>query len=132
VTDGKRWFRGTGLWEGGRVTVDLFAGLPVSDYQRARAWYELLLGCGPAFLPNAKEAVWELAEHRYLYIVELPGRAGHALHTVFVDDLDERVGSIRARGIEPTVQEVYGNGVRKVIYRDPDGNEIGFGGAPQV
>jgi hypothetical protein len=22
------------------------------------------------------------------------------------------------------------NGVRKVIYRDPDGNEIGFGGAP--
>src|SRR6266511_1691638 len=27
-------------------------------------------------------------------------------------------------------QETYGNGVRKVIYRDPDGNEIGFGGGP--
>ena len=91
--------------------VDLFAGLPVSDYQRALTWYERLLGSEPAFFPNATEAVWELAEHRYLYIEELPERAGHALHTVFVDDLDERVESIGARGIEP-------------------GNEIGFGGAP--
>jgi catechol 2,3-dioxygenase-like lactoylglutathione lyase family enzyme len=112
------------------MTVDLFAGLPVSDYQRALTWYERLLGSEPAFLPNATEAVWELAEHRYLYIEELPGRAGHALHTVFVDDLDERVASISGRGIEPASQETYGNGVRKVTYRDPDGNEIGFGGAP--
>gem|GEM_PF-6322540 len=36
-----------------------------------------LLGSGPAFFPNATEAVWELAGHRYLYIKELPGRAGH-------------------------------------------------------
>ncbi|HLN77476.1 MAG TPA: VOC family protein [Nocardioidaceae bacterium] len=112
------------------MTVDLFAGLPVSDYQRALTWYQRLLGSEPAFLPNATEAVWELAEHRYLYIVELPERAGRALHTVFVDDLDERVESIGARGIEPASQETYGNGVRKVIYRDPDGNEIGLGGAP--
>ena len=100
------------------------------DYQRALSWYERLLGGELAFLPNATEAVWELAEHRYLYIAELPERAGHGLHTVFVDDLDERVESISARGIEPAAQETYGNGVRKVIYRDPDGIEIGFGGAP--
>ena len=56
--------------------------------------------------------------------------AGDALHKMFVDDLDKRVQSIRARGIEPASQETYGNGVRKVIYRDPDGNEIGFGGTP--
>jgi len=111
------------------MTVDLFAGLPVRDYQRARGWYERLLGGEPAFLPNATEAVWQLAEHRYVYIVELPERAGHAIHTVFVDDLDERVDGISARGIEPSAQETYANGVRKVIYRDPDGNEIGFGGA---
>jgi len=112
------------------VAVDLFAGLPVSDYQRALIWYERLLGFEPAFFPNATEAVWELAEHRYLYIEELPERAGHALHTLFVDNLDERVESISARGIQPASQETYGNGVRKVIYRDPDGNEIGLGGAP--
>jgi catechol 2,3-dioxygenase-like lactoylglutathione lyase family enzyme len=101
----------------------------VSDYQRALTWYERLLGSEPTFFPNATEAVWELAGHRYLYIKELPGHAGHGLLTVFVDDLDERVESIGARGIEPASQERYGNGVRKVIYRDPDGNEIGYGGA---
>ena len=111
------------------MTVDLFAGLPVSNYQRALTWYKRLLGSEPAFFPNATEAVWELAEHRYLYIAELPERVGHAVHTVFVDDLDQRVESISARGIEPASQETYGNGVRKVIYRDPDGNEISFGGA---
>lgn len=112
------------------MTLDLFAGLPVSDYERALVYYQRLLGSEPAFFPNATEAVWELAEHRYLYIEQLPERAGHALHTVFVDDLDERVEGISGRGIEPSSQETYENGVRKVIYRDPDGNEIGFGGPP--
>ena len=80
------------------MTVDLFAGIPVSDYQRAVAWYERLLGSEPAFQPHASEAVWELAEHRYLYVVQMPDRAGKGLNTVFVDDLDERVESIGARG----------------------------------
>jgi catechol 2,3-dioxygenase-like lactoylglutathione lyase family enzyme len=49
---------------------------------------------------------------------------------LFVDDLEERVAAIGVRGIEPALRETYDNGVRKVVYRDPDGNEIGFGGAP--
>ncbi|WP_369973620.1 VOC family protein [Prauserella sp. PE36] len=64
------------------MTLDLFAGLPVSDYQRALAWYERLLGSEPAFLPDDTEAVWELAEHRYFYIDVLPERAGNAVQTV--------------------------------------------------
>jgi hypothetical protein len=108
----------------------LFAGLPVSRYQRALTWSKRLMGSEPAFLPNATEEVCELAGHRYLYIAELPERAGRALLTVFVDDLDDGVGSIRARGIQPAARETYGNGLRKVIYRDPGSNEIGFGGAP--
>jgi hypothetical protein len=62
--------------------------------------------------------------------VRLPG-AGHALHAIFVDDLDALVAQIADRGLEPTKRETYSNGVRKVIYCDPDGNEIGFGGAPR-
>ena len=111
------------------VTLDLFAGIPVRDYARAVEWYDRLLGTEPAFLPNDREAVWQLADHRFLYVETLPARAGHALHTVFVDDLAERVEAIAGRGISPVLEETYGNGVRKVIYRDPDGNEIGFGGA---
>jgi hypothetical protein len=83
------------------VTVDLFAGLPVSDYQRALTWYERLLGSGPAFFPNATEAAWELAGHRYLHIKGLPEHAGHALHTMFVDNLDARVEGIGARESSP-------------------------------
>ncbi|WP_062437152.1 VOC family protein [Herbidospora daliensis] len=109
--------------------MDLFAGVPVTDYQRALEWYERLLGTPPAFFPNDVEAVWELAEHRYLYVELLPDRAGHALQTLFVDDFDARVAAISARGVEPVKQETYDNGVRKATYHDPDGNEIGIGGA---
>jgi catechol 2,3-dioxygenase-like lactoylglutathione lyase family enzyme len=110
--------------------VELFAGIPVRDYDRASVWYERLLGSGPSFVPNATEAVWELAEHRWVVIEVRPEHAGHAMHTIFVDDLDARVRAIAGRGIEPAEQETYSNGVRKVTYRDPDGNEIGFGGGP--
>jgi hypothetical protein len=62
------------------MSLHLFAGMRVRDFQAARPWYEQLLG-EPAFLPHATEAVWTLADDR-------------------------------------------------AVYRDPDGNELGFGGAP--
>jgi hypothetical protein len=112
------------------VPIELFAGLPVADYAGAVAWYERLLGSAPSFLPNDVEAVWELAEHRYVFVEVRHEHAGHAMHTVIVDDLEARVRGIAERGIEPADDETYSNGVRKVTYRDPDGNEIGFGGVP--
>ncbi|MDQ6527120.1 VOC family protein [Nocardioides sp. LHD-245] len=110
--------------------VELFAGVCVRDYAQARPWYEALLGGPPSFLAHETEAVWELAPHRWLVVEQRPERAGYAAQTVFVDDLEDRVAGIAARGIEPAEQETYGDGVRKVIYRDADGNEVGFGGNP--
>ena len=110
--------------------MDLFAGIPVREYALAVAWYERLLGVPPSFLPNDIEAVWELAEHRYVYIVVRPEHAGHALHTFFVGDLDARLAQMAERGLKPAEHETYANGVRKATFRDPDGNEIGFGGHP--
>jgi hypothetical protein len=110
--------------------LDLFAGIPVADLAAALKWYEQLLGAPPSFLPNDTEAVWEVAEHRYMYIVEQPEHAGHARHTLFVEDLQALVAQIAERGLDPTLQETYANGVRKTTYRDADGNEIGLGGAP--
>jgi catechol 2,3-dioxygenase-like lactoylglutathione lyase family enzyme len=111
-------------------SLDLFAGIPVADYAAALAWYERLLGSPPAFLPNDIEAVWELAAHRYVYIEQRPDHAGHGKHTIFVADLVAVVAQIAGRGLHPAQRETYENGVRKITYRDPDGNEIGFGGAP--
>ena len=112
------------------MTFDLFAGIPVTSYTKSLSWYERLFGSEPSFVPHDTEAVWELAEHRFIYINEEPEHAGHARLTVFVDDLDTLVAQIGQRGLEPAHRETYENGVRKITFRDDDGNEIGFGGAP--
>ncbi len=111
------------------MSLHLFAGLRVVDFQVARSWYERLLG-EPTFFPHAAEAVWTLAGDRSVYVVEHADGAGHGVVTIFVDDLDAHVAAIAARGLEPDGWETYSNGTRKAVYRDPDGNELGFGGPP--
>jgi catechol 2,3-dioxygenase-like lactoylglutathione lyase family enzyme len=111
--------------------MELFAGIPVSDLDRAKEWYERLLGEPPSFLPNDREAVWTLDDQRHIYVVKDERRAGGAHVTLFVDDLEDRADQISRRGIEPTTDETYGNGVRKLEYHDPDGNQFGIGGEPE-
>lgn len=113
------------------TNLDLFAGISIADYPAALSWYRQLLGSEPAFYPNDREAVWELAPHQYVYIVLRPEHAGHAVHLSFVDDLDALMAQIAERGLDPADLEVYPNGTRKITYRDPDGNETAFGGAPR-
>src|SRR5687768_6581946 len=104
------------------MALSLFAGIPVADYAAALAWYQRLFGAPPTFFPTDTEAVWEVAEHRYMYIERRPEHAGHAMHTIIVDDLDALVAQIAERGLEPATRETYANGVRKITYRDLDGN----------
>ena len=40
------------------------------------------------------------------------------------------MAAIAGRGLQPEERETCSNGVRTVIYRDPDGNELALGGAP--
>jgi hypothetical protein len=114
------------------MTVDLFAGIAVREYRAAVAWYEGFFGKAPSFLPNEIEAVWEVAEHRYVYIIESPERAGNALHLVFVEDLQPVIDGLAERGIEPAKRETYDNGVTKITYQDPDGNEFAYGGGSKA
>ena len=111
------------------MSLHLFAGLRVRDFGAALQWYERLLG-EASFFPHDTEAVWTIADERSIYIDEHADGAGNSAVTIFVDDLDAQVDAIAARGLEPDERETYSNGVRKVTYRDPDGNEVGFGGAP--
>ena len=112
------------------MALHLFAGLRVRDFAAARPWYERLFG-EPSFHPHATEAVWTLADDRSVYVVEHPDGAGQSVVTVFLDDLDAHLAEVGTRGLEPDEIETYDNGVRKAIFRDPDGNEVGFGGAPR-
>jgi catechol 2,3-dioxygenase-like lactoylglutathione lyase family enzyme len=83
--------------------MDLFAGVSVRDYGIA---------------------------HQFLYIEVVPEHAGHAQHTLFVEDFDGVLAAIAERGLQPAVRETYDNGVRHATFFDPDGNEVSYGGAP--
>lgn len=112
------------------MTLELFAGLAVSDLPRAVAWYDRLLGEVETFVPHDSEHVWTLADGRHLYVELRPAVAGRGFVTLFVDDLSAFLAAASSRGLAPESQETYDNGVRKVLFRDPDGNEVGVGGAP--
>ena len=57
-------------------------------------------------------------------------RAGGAVQTIMVDDFDDVIAGIASRGLEFVDEERPAENVRKVMYNDPDGNEIGIGSIP--
>jgi predicted enzyme related to lactoylglutathione lyase len=105
----------------------LFAGIPVADLDGALAWYERLFGRPPDLLPNDDEACWQLAEGSWVYVVRDAGRAGNALLTPLVADLDAQVAELAARGLATDPIEVIPGAARKAEIRDPEGNTITFG-----
>ena len=109
------------------MATGIFAGIPVGDYARALDWYRRLLGAEPSFYPNDVEAVWQLAEDRYVYIIEDPDRAGGAVSMIWVDDPASEVAQIAERGLEPTDIEKH-DPVWEYVFHDIDGNETGMGG----
>jgi glyoxalase/bleomycin resistance protein/dioxygenase superfamily protein len=109
------------------MEIDLFAGIPVTDYPRGVAWMERLLGRPADFVAHETECVWDVAEHRSVYVVQYAEHAGHAMVLLFLSDLERFLAEVAERGLEPDRIEVYGE-VRKAVFLDPDGNEIGLGG----
>lgn len=102
----------------------VFAGLVVTNRDRAAAWYERLFGRPPSFLPNDAEAVWQVAGTASVYVLADPDRAGRGIIGLVVDDLDASLAEIAGRGIVAgAVEEIPGAG-RKAVIADPDGNEV--------
>jgi hypothetical protein len=66
----------------------VFAGIPVADFGAARAWYEELLKRPPDLVAHETDVAWQVTDSGWIYVVEDAGRAGRALVTVLVDDLD--------------------------------------------
>lgn len=114
---------------GGRGT-EMFAGIPVRDFKTALEWYQRFFGCAPSFFPNDREAVWAVSDQRWVYIIVESERAGGTIQTIMCDGLEEAIAEISARGIDFSKEEIPDANVRKVMYYDPDGNEIGVGRIP--
>ena len=108
----------------------VFAGIPVNNRDAAAAWYERLFGRPPDLVPNEQEAAWRLTETGWIYVIVDKERAGSALHTLLVDDLDAFLNGLAERGIGVGPVETMENGVRVTIVRDPDGNRLQLGQTP--
>ena len=104
----------------------LFAGVPVSDFPTALAWYVRLFDRAPDVVAHDREVMWRVAETGWLYIVEDHERAGRGLVGILVSDLDEAVADLERRGIRASQIEPQGDGGRKATVIDPDGNTVGL------
>jgi catechol 2,3-dioxygenase-like lactoylglutathione lyase family enzyme len=103
-----------------------FAGIAVADLVAALGWYERLLGRPADMFPNENEAVWQLTDTGLIYVVRDSARAGGALLTLIVDDLDEQLADLAGRGLtEDAIEGLAGVG-RKAVITDPEGNTIAF------
>jgi predicted enzyme related to lactoylglutathione lyase len=109
------------------AVTEVFAGIPVRDRDAAVDFYDRLLGAPPAMFPNDDEAAWQITDTGWLYVERAPERAGRTKVTLLVDDLDERLTAIAARGIAVGAVETIPGTVRTTEITDPDGNRIQFG-----
>jgi predicted enzyme related to lactoylglutathione lyase len=105
----------------------VFTGIPVADYDAALAWYERLLGRSPDVIVTDNEAMWQVADTGWIYVVGETNRAGNALLTLRVDDLEDHVAELAERGLATGAIDTMPGVVRKAVIIDPEGNMIIFG-----
>jgi predicted enzyme related to lactoylglutathione lyase len=120
---------GRKAWTGsGRLLVVeprvLFAGVPVARFASSVAWYERLFGRPPDVVAHEREVMWRVAEGAWLYVLEDGGRAGTALVSMSVRDLERSVAELAGRGLEPVSVEDVGEAGRKACFADPEGNAV--------
>ncbi len=94
----------------------VFAGIAVADYDAALAWYTRFFGRSPDVIVTENEAMWQAAGTGWIYVVGDASRAGKALLTLLVNDLDGFVAELGQRGL-----------YRKAVMTDPEGNMISLG-----
>ncbi len=105
----------------------LFAGIAVSDYEKARAWYTRFFGREPdVIVTENEESMWQVAEGGWIYIIADPAQAGKALLMLMVDDLAQTLAELKKRGLTPTALETE-PGHSKAVFTDPDGNMPSLG-----
>ncbi|HET9114589.1 MAG TPA: hypothetical protein VFN33_00705 [Gaiellaceae bacterium] len=102
-----------------------FAGLPVADYTAAHDWYVRLLHREADMFPHDRECVWQLTPTSSLYVVEDPERAGSALVTLALGDLDAHEQRLREAGLTFS-EEAGGSAPRRLTVNDLDGNRLAF------
>ena len=102
----------------------VLAVVPVTDVDRAHSWFEALLGRPADNNPMPTLVEWQVADHGWVQVTVDDKRAGYGLLNFAVDDLEQEIAGLHARGITAGPIIDANNGVRLSTVLDPDGNSI--------
>ncbi len=105
----------------------VFAGIAVADYDSALAWYKRFFGRPPDVIVTENESMWHVADTGWIYVVGDTNRAGKALLTLLVDDLEDHVAELGERGLATGAIDTVPGLYRKAVMTDPEGNMISLG-----
>jgi predicted enzyme related to lactoylglutathione lyase len=109
------------------VIEAVFAGLAVADFDRAIDFYERFFGREADLVPKEGDSAWQAAGQGWVYVVRDAERAGRGLLTLLVDDLEQHVATLAARGIESEPIERIPGVLARTVVTDPEGNTIQLG-----
>jgi catechol 2,3-dioxygenase-like lactoylglutathione lyase family enzyme len=107
--------------------------IPVVNLERARRFYETVLGLRPAGPPTADGILYECGGGTRLFLYpRQPTKADHTVVSFVVDDLEATVGALKARGLVfeeydyPDFKTVNSIATlaseRAAWFKDPEGN----------
>jgi predicted enzyme related to lactoylglutathione lyase len=113
--------------EAALTITHVFAGIAVADYDSALAWYTRFFGRSSDVIVTENESMWQVAEAAWIYVVGDANRAGSALLTLLVDDLEDHVAELAQRGLATSAIETVPGLYRKAVMTDPEGNTLSFG-----
>jgi predicted enzyme related to lactoylglutathione lyase len=99
----------------------------VADYDSALAWYTRFFGRSPDVIVTENESMWQVAETGWIYVVGDANRAGSALLTLLLDNLENQVAELAQPGLATSAIETVPGLYRKAVMTDPEGNTLSFG-----
>jgi glyoxylase I family protein len=102
----------------------LFAGIAVSDFKAAQAWYERFFARPADVVANEDEVMWQVTDRGGLYIVRDADHAGNSMVAIAVPDIEAATSALEARGVTIGPIEREGDAGRKAVALDPDGSSI--------
>src|SRR5262249_7259945 len=102
----------------------LFAGIPVSDFKAAQAWYERFFARPADVVANEEEVMWQVTDRGWLYIVRDADHAGNSIVAMAVSEIEQAASALAARGVTTGPIGREGESGREAVPLDPDGNSI--------
>ena len=102
----------------------VLAVVPVSDLERAYAWYEALFGRPADNRPMPSLVEWQVTVAGWVQVTVDTDRAGSGLLNFAVDDLASSREELSTRGVNTCEIQPVNKGVELSATTDPDGNAI--------